>query len=101
MARQVHLCKALPEKAENCCQANQIEAIFDMLRARFSLSPKQGQYELRILKKVAQTTLQKYSIHVKQLVSVAYGDLPDSQWANMAKTGYAVCCTVLTRNGSY
>lgn len=72
------------------------KAVFDSLRAWFSLFSKQAQTKLISLRRAAQTILQEHAVEVKCVAGVAHGDLPDSFKAN---TTAEMFCSTLNNPG--
>ena len=52
-------------KAENCRQANHVEAIFDALRAWFDIFPRQAQWKLSTLRQATSATFQEHCCQVE------------------------------------
>ena len=75
-ARVLHLREVLKDTATDCGKAENVEAIFGALRARFGMSVREARAKLAILKRDYKITLQEHASDVERLVGIAYEDLP-------------------------
>ena len=72
----LHLRRALKDEASDCGAGNDVEEIFEALRARFGISPREARSKLSSLRKEYRTTLQEHATRVKELMRIAYPELP-------------------------
>ena len=76
-ATVLHLRRALKDEARDCGGAGEdIAEIFTALRARFGISPREARAKLNSLKKDYATSLQTHASRVKELVGIAYQEMP-------------------------
>ena len=71
-AALLHLRQALEGDAKDCGHPTELEEVFDNLRARFGLTPREARHRLNIEKKGFKTTLQEHASNIRSLVDVAY-----------------------------
>jgi len=76
-ATVLHLRRALQEGATDCGKPSTEEGIYNALRNRYGLSPREARARLSTLKKEYRTSLQEHAMEVERLVTLAYGDLPE------------------------
>ena len=73
----LHLRRALTEEARDCGGAGESVAdILTALRARFGISPREARAKLNSIKKELSTSLQTHASRVKELVGIAYQEMP-------------------------
>ena len=83
-ATVLHLREALKDIATDCGKAENAEAIFGALRARFGMSVREARTKLAVLKRDYKITLQEHASEVEKLVGIAYEDLPPRHREQMA-----------------
>ena len=83
-AALLHLRRALRDGATNCGRADTVEGIFNALRARFGLTPREARARIVVLQRDFQTTLQEHGDEVERLVEVAYAEIPCDLRRSMA-----------------
>jgi hypothetical protein len=79
----LHLREALKEGARDCGRAQNLAGVFNALRARYGLSPREARTQLTRLRREPNTTLQEHASEVQRLVNVAYADLPRCNQTDM------------------
>lgn len=72
----LHLREALSGAARDYGRARTVDEVFEALRARYGLSPRQARSLLGSLRRESRTPLQAHATEVRRLVEVAYRDLP-------------------------
>ena len=77
-AALLHLRQALEGDAKDCGRPTDLEEVFDNLRARFGLMPREAWHRLNVEKKGFKTTLQEHASNIQSLVDVAYSSLPST-----------------------
>ena len=77
-AALLHLRQALEGDAKDCGRPTELEGVFNNLRARFGLTPREARTRLNNEKKGFQTTLQEHASNIQSLVDVAYANLPQT-----------------------
>ena len=75
-AALLHLRQALDGDAKDCGRPTELEGVFNNLRARFGLTPREARTRLSNEKKGFKTTLQEHASTIQSLVDVAYANLP-------------------------
>jgi hypothetical protein len=76
LVQLLQLRESLQGSAQDCGKGHSINEIFQQLRTRYSLTPKEARNQLNGLKKTAQQTLHEHAAEIQRLVSLAYQDLP-------------------------
>ena len=72
----LHLRRALKEEASDCGSGDDVDEIFEALRARFGISPREARTKLSSLRRDQRTSLQEHATKVKELMRIAYAELP-------------------------
>ena len=73
----LYLRRALKEEARDCGGTHETLAeIFTSLRARFGISPRKARVRLNGTRKEPSTSLQAHANQVKELINIAYPDMP-------------------------
>ena len=73
----LHLRRALKDEARDCGGIYETMAeIFTALRARFGISPREARVRLSAAKRDFNTPLQAHANRIKELVGIAYPDMP-------------------------
>ena len=75
-ATLLHLRSKLKDTAQDCGQAQTVDAVYTALRSRFGISVREARSQLNNLRKQSKTTLHEHAMEVERLVSLAYADLP-------------------------
>ena len=75
-AALLHLRRALKDEARDCGAGDEVEEIFEALRARFGISPREARSKLSNIRKEYKTSLQEHATTIKELMRIAYPDLP-------------------------
>lgn len=80
----LHLRESLKDGARDCGRARGLDDLFETLRARYGLTPREARSRLTGLRRDTKATLQEHAVEVSRLVGIAYRDIPDQQQAMMA-----------------
>lgn len=88
-AQLLYLRESLREGARDCGKAPDVEGVFNNLRARYGLTPREARARLAALKKEARTSLQEHATEVERLVGVAYNGMNVDQQRDMAVETFA------------
>lgn len=80
----LHLRAALKGAAIDCGKATTLSGVFENLRARFGLTPREAKARLAGLKRDSRTSLHEHAELVRRLVNIAYADLPSVHAHKMA-----------------
>lgn len=72
----LQLREALKEGARTCGRGETVDSVFDSLRLRYGLTPREARVKLNTVKKDPKTSLQEHAIQIERLVRAAYGTLP-------------------------
>ena len=84
-ATVLHLRRALKEDARDCTgTCNTIAEIFTALRARFGISPREARVRINSARKESGVPLQVHANTIKELVGIAYPELPGQVHEQMA-----------------
>ena len=83
-AALLHLRRALREGATDCGRSETVEGIFNALRARYGLTPREARGRLTAIRRDSKTSLQEHSAEIERLVEVAYADIPVDLRRSMA-----------------
>ena len=83
-AALLHLRRALREGATDCGRSETVEGIFNALRARYGLTPREARSRLTAIRRDSKTSLQEHSAEIERLVEVAYADIPVDLRRSMA-----------------
>ena len=70
----LHLRTCLEGAAADCGRARRTEEIYEELRARFGITPRQARHKLSTLKRNKNSTLHEYGAEISRLVQLAYPD---------------------------
>ena len=88
-AQLLFLREALKGEARECGKAPGTDGVFNNLRARYGLTPREARARLATLRKERQVTLQEHATEVEKLVAVAYEEMTAEQRASMAVEAFA------------
>lgn len=80
----INLRSALEGPARDCGGAPNVEAIYDALKTRFGIAPRQARERLRNLKKSHRATLSEFAVEVERLVNIAYSSASAIEKLDMA-----------------
>ena len=80
---------SLQGKAANCSQAPTREEIYENLRSRFGLTPKQAKDMLRSIRKNPNQSLHELGCEITKLTNLAYGNLSKDDRTEMALDTFA------------
>jgi len=86
---QLRLCLTGPAKPYGIGQ--DVEDIFEALRARFGLTVRDARVQLQGLRRNPKTNLREHAIVVERLAQVAYGDLPADSRQSLALDAFLQC----------
>jgi hypothetical protein len=84
LVQLLQLRESLQGSAQDCGKGHTINEIYQHLRTRYSLTPKEARSQLNSLKKNPQQTLHEHAAEIQRLVSLAYQDLPDRNQNTLA-----------------
>ena len=88
-AQLLYLRESLKDGARDCGKAQTVNGVFDTLRVRYGLTPREARARLTALKKDSRTTLQEHATEVERLVSIAYGEMEADQQVHVAVETFA------------
>ena len=81
----LHLRRALKEEARDCGGTSaSLAEIFTALRARFGITSREARVRLNGARKEPSTSLQAHANRIKELVGIAYPELPEGIQEQMA-----------------
>ena len=80
----LHIRGRLKEQAKECGHGHTLQAVFNTLRARFGMTPKEARSELQGLRKETHTTLFEHAARIERLTSIAFEELSDRMKEEMA-----------------
>ena len=83
-AMRLHLRDSLKEGATDCGKPETVDGIFNALRSRFGMTPREARARLAALRRDSRTPLQEHAAEVERLVAVAYEELPAHNRRQMA-----------------
>ena len=84
-ATVLHLRRALKEEARDCAgTCNTVAEIFTALRARFGISPREARVRINSARKENSVPLQTHANTMRELVGIAYPDMPGQVHEQMA-----------------
>ena len=89
LAQLLYLREFLREGARDCGKVPDVAGVFNNLRARSGLTPREAQARLAGLRKESRTSLQEYAMEVKRLVGVAYHGMEQEQRREMTVETFA------------
>ena len=88
-ATLLHLRRALVDGATDCGKPATETGIYNALRSRYGLSPREARARLSTLRKDHKTSLQEHASEVERLTNLAYTDLPAVHRASMTLETFA------------
>ena len=80
----LHIRERLRGQAKDCGHGQTIHGVFNNLRARFGLTPKEARAKLQGLKKDQQATLFEHATQIEKLTDIAFGEMSDRLKEEMA-----------------
>ena len=88
-AQLLYLRESLREGARDCGKAPDVAGVFNSLRARYGLTPREARARLAGLRKESRTSLQEHATEVERLVGVAYHGMEQEQRREMTVETFA------------
>ena len=82
-AQLLYIRESLKEGARDCGKAPDVVSVFNSLRARYGLSPREARARLAGLRKEGRISLQEHATEVERLVEVAYHGMDREQRREM------------------
>lgn len=80
----INLRSSLEGPARDCGGANTIQGVYDALRTRFGVAPKQARERLRNLRKSPKTSLSEFAVEVERLIGIAYSSASADERLDMS-----------------
>jgi hypothetical protein len=84
----LHLRESLKGNARDCGKGRTLGDVFQHLRTRYSLTPKEARLKLSGLRREPLQTLHEHAAEIQRLVDLAYHDLPEYSQEALALEGF-------------
>ena len=83
-ATLLHLRGALEDGARDCGAAESVAEVYTALRTKYGLTPREARFKLANIKRDNRVGLAEFAKRIRELIQVAYADLPELTRTEMA-----------------